>query len=193
MNYLSSSAVTSRANLDILLNTRVVKLTYKSGSSVAASGVTLQQTNSGTQYNITAAKEVILSAGTIASAQLLLLSGIGPSAALQAKGIPVKYNNANVGANLIVRTPPSFCRWFCSRRALFGSLGSSLDREVRWNGAREVVEYYLLSNSANIKWTLRTLLTRWTSTPPISTNSSHFMKQTRVVCFGFLFAYLNLY
>jgi len=55
-----------------------------------------------TSYNITAAKEVILSAGSIASPQLLLLSGIGPSAALTGKGIPIKYNNPNVGANLVV-------------------------------------------------------------------------------------------
>jgi choline dehydrogenase-like flavoprotein len=62
----------------------------------------LSFTSSATSYNITTTKEVILSAGSIASAQLLLLSGIGPSAALISKRIPVKYNNPNVGANLVV-------------------------------------------------------------------------------------------
>lgn len=77
-------------------------LTYKSGSAVVVNGVTLQQSKTGALYNVTATKEVIVSAGAVASPQLLLLSGIGPSAALKAKGIPVKYNNANVGANLQV-------------------------------------------------------------------------------------------
>jgi len=62
---------------------------------------------SAASYNITAAKEVILSAGSIASPQLLLLSGIGPSAALTDNGIPIKYDNPNVGANLVVS-----CRCF---------------------------------------------------------------------------------
>lgn len=47
-----------------------------------------------------AGKEVILSAGTIASPQLLQLSGIGPGRLLQSLGIPVLQDNDNVGGNL---------------------------------------------------------------------------------------------
>ena len=47
-----------------------------------------------------ATAEVILSAGSIGSAQLLQLSGIGPAALLQQHGIPVLHNAAGVGANL---------------------------------------------------------------------------------------------
>lgn len=45
-------------------------------------------------------REVILSAGTIASAKLLLLSGIGPADDLRAVGIPVVVNLPGVGRNL---------------------------------------------------------------------------------------------
>ncbi|MCO5162755.1 MAG: GMC family oxidoreductase N-terminal domain-containing protein [Mesorhizobium sp.] len=45
-------------------------------------------------------REVILSAGSVASPQLLQLSGIGPGALLQSLGLPVVHANANVGANL---------------------------------------------------------------------------------------------
>lgn len=48
---------------------------------------------------IKARKEVILSAGTIGSAQLLLLSGVGPKEDLEPLGIPV-YSNLKVGYNL---------------------------------------------------------------------------------------------
>jgi choline dehydrogenase len=44
--------------------------------------------------------EVILSGGAINSPQLLLLSGIGPGAHLQAMGIPVIHDAPEVGANL---------------------------------------------------------------------------------------------
>ncbi|KAF8318210.1 aryl-alcohol-oxidase from pleurotus Eryingii [Clavulina sp. PMI_390] len=97
-NYLSD-AVQARSNLDILWDTHVVKLTFKSGSTVAVNGVTLQASSTGTLYNVTASNEVIVSAGAVASPQLLLVSGIGPTAQLTAKGIPVKYNSPNVGAN----------------------------------------------------------------------------------------------
>jgi choline dehydrogenase len=46
-----------------------------------------------------ASKKVIISAG-INSTQLLMLSGIGPAKLLEEKGIPVVFNNPNVGKNL---------------------------------------------------------------------------------------------
>ncbi|MDO9525875.1 MAG: GMC family oxidoreductase N-terminal domain-containing protein [Gemmobacter sp.] len=46
------------------------------------------------------ATEVILAGGAVNSPQLLMLSGIGPGAALQAMGLPVVLDQPNVGANL---------------------------------------------------------------------------------------------
>lgn len=51
------------------------------------------------RHMIKARKEVILSAGTIGSAQLLLLSGVGPREDLEQLNIPV-YANRKVGYNL---------------------------------------------------------------------------------------------
>lgn len=57
----------------------------------------------GKQVVVFARKKVIISAG-INSAQLLLLSGIGPAFSLEQAGIPVIYNNPNVGKNLTNHT-----------------------------------------------------------------------------------------
>jgi len=48
----------------------------------------------------TARREVILSAGSIGSTQILQLSGIGPGALLQQHGVPVTHELPGVGANL---------------------------------------------------------------------------------------------
>ena len=54
-----------------------------------------------TQTIVTARREVILSAGTIGTAQTLQLSGIGNPHDLVSLGIPVIIDNPAVGANLI--------------------------------------------------------------------------------------------
>ena len=45
-------------------------------------------------------REVVLSAGSIGSAQILMLSGVGPAAELQRHGIPIVADRPGVGANL---------------------------------------------------------------------------------------------
>ena len=52
------------------------------------------------KVTVTASREVILSAGSIGSPQLLQLSGIGPAALLQRHGIEVLQDTPGVGANL---------------------------------------------------------------------------------------------
>lgn len=54
----------------------------------------------GQAHEVRARREVILSAGAINSPQLLMLSGIGPAAQLQAHGIPVVADRGAVGRNL---------------------------------------------------------------------------------------------
>ncbi|KAK8075239.1 hypothetical protein PG997_009902 [Apiospora hydei] len=62
---------------------------------VAATGVELADGR-----KIAARKEVILCAGALRTPQLLMLSGIGPSATLEAHGIPVVRDAPDVGQNL---------------------------------------------------------------------------------------------
>nr|POE72354.1 pyranose dehydrogenase 1 [Quercus suber] len=50
--------------------------------------------------NITATREIIISAGALHSPQLLMLSGIGPASTLQDLSIPVNLDLAGVGSNL---------------------------------------------------------------------------------------------
>jgi choline dehydrogenase len=54
----------------------------------------------GQRHTVRAAREIILSGGSINSPQLLQLSGVGPGPLLQNLGIPVVHENAHVGANL---------------------------------------------------------------------------------------------
>jgi choline dehydrogenase len=57
-------------------------------------------TRHGAALAIRAEREVILSAGAIASPHILLLSGIGPAEHLQAMGVPVVHDLPQVGRNL---------------------------------------------------------------------------------------------
>ena len=69
-----------------------------------------------------AAREVILAGGAFNTPQLLMLSGIGPRAALEAHGIPVRVDLPGVGKNLqdryevAVVNRMSFPAWNVARR-----------------------------------------------------------------------------
>lgn len=54
----------------------------------------------GLLYQLSARKEIILSAGVFGSPQLLLVSGVGPAATLQSLGIPVIADRTGVGQNM---------------------------------------------------------------------------------------------
>ncbi|CAN9456482.1 unnamed protein product [Alternaria alternata] len=91
--------VAERPNLEVLTETFVEKiLTNVCDGSVQAIGVKIR-TRSGV-HEITAKKEVILSAGTIQSPQVLELSGIGQKELLEKHGIPVVLDSPGVGENL---------------------------------------------------------------------------------------------
>ncbi|KAJ4350509.1 uncharacterized protein N0V89_009130 [Didymosphaeria variabile] len=95
-----TSEVATRANLQVLTETFVEKILTKIVDGlVVATGVRVQ-TNDGAHHEIFAKKEVILSAGTIQSPQILELSGIGQKELLEKHGIPVVLNSPGVGENL---------------------------------------------------------------------------------------------
>jgi choline dehydrogenase len=62
--------------------------------------VGVEYDRNGKAHTVRAGREVIVSAGSVNSPQLLQLSGVGPGALLQGLDIPVVHANANVGANL---------------------------------------------------------------------------------------------
>lgn len=54
----------------------------------------------GREFVASVSREVILSAGSVQSPQILELSGVGRPDVLSAAGIPVKVKSPNVGENL---------------------------------------------------------------------------------------------
>jgi len=85
--------------------------------------------------------EVILSAGTIGSTQILLLSGIGPAARAQALGIPVALDRPGVGENLQDHLQLRLIYKITGARTLneiyhsrFGKLGMAVDYALRRRG-----------------------------------------------------------
>ncbi|CAL1710566.1 unnamed protein product [Somion occarium] len=92
--------VESRRNLDILINAQVTKL-IQSGTSKSGPIFQVAEIGQpGKRWQVMALKEVILSAGVIGTPQLLLLSGIGPSAALTSLQITPLVDLPDVGTNL---------------------------------------------------------------------------------------------
>jgi choline dehydrogenase len=88
-----------RPNLTIVTEAHVLGLDlHKSDGALSAQGVRVK-TATGVQ-TWQANNEVIMSAGSIASPQLMQLSGIGPGALLQQHGIDVAHELAGVGGNL---------------------------------------------------------------------------------------------
>ncbi|XP_003738960.1 uncharacterized protein LOC100900525 [Galendromus occidentalis] len=97
-----------KERLHILLNSMVEKVLLD-GNQVATGVEVLTPSIDGEagspaqkreRITIKAAGEVILSAGSARSPQILMLSGIGPREELETHGIPVKVDLPSVGANL---------------------------------------------------------------------------------------------
>ncbi|KAI0321297.1 alcohol oxidase [Amylostereum chailletii] len=92
----------NRSNLDILVNTRAVRLnqTGVEDGVPAFRAVQLAQSSDSEIVTVQAKLEVILSAGAVATPQLLLLSGIGDAAELAQHGIEAIVDLPDVGKNL---------------------------------------------------------------------------------------------
>ncbi|MCY4446587.1 MAG: choline dehydrogenase [Rhodobacteraceae bacterium] len=86
----------SRSNLKIISRATITKINFEEKT---AKGVTYLN-EAGQLVQIGARKEVILSAGAIASPQILMLSGVGAGDELNDLGINVVANSPGVGKNL---------------------------------------------------------------------------------------------
>lgn len=97
-DYLASNL--GRPNLKVLTNTVAsrVNLERSTDNSYHVSGVEVQ--HEGKSYVLKAQREIILSAGTFQTPQLLELSGIGDPAVLEEANIPCLVPNTDVGNNL---------------------------------------------------------------------------------------------
>lgn len=87
--------VLGRKNVTLIVSALVTKIDIKDQTAYG-----VQYVQNGETKQAIATKEIILSAGAFASPKLLLLSGIGPAADLQALGINVLKDLPGVGKNL---------------------------------------------------------------------------------------------
>ncbi|MFF0050756.1 GMC family oxidoreductase [Streptomyces sp. NPDC005498] len=87
--------VTDRANLHVVANALVHRLSFDGDR---CTGVEYEV--GGESRTARSDREVVLTAGAVGSAQLLMLSGIGPSEHLREFGIATRVDLAGVGANL---------------------------------------------------------------------------------------------
>jgi choline dehydrogenase len=99
----------SRPNLVVWPNSTVLRLIF---TGPRVTGVEVAQ--AGARVTARVAREVVLAAGVIETPKILMLSGIGPAAALRGLGIGVVADRASVGTNLHDH-PKVSLRWASSR------------------------------------------------------------------------------
>jgi choline dehydrogenase len=128
--------ITSRSNLTIKTGCHVSKILTEKGR---ATGVRLIQNCQTTDY--LCGSEVLLSAGTFNSPQLLMLSGIGPASCLQENGIETVAQSPEVGKNLQDHL-------FAPISAIAKS-GVGLNRTVSlWGQCKAALEYWTRKKGA---------------------------------------------
>jgi len=87
--------VRARPNLEVKTHAHVTRVLFERAQ---AAGV--EWLEGGAARRARAMKEVILAAGAIQSPQILQLSGVGPAALLESRGVPVVADSPEVGENL---------------------------------------------------------------------------------------------
>ncbi|KAJ7822586.1 alcohol oxidase [Mycena leptocephala] len=96
-SYLAPQFV-ARPNLHVLLHARVTRVLPTTSNTFRT--VEFVQDLDGKRFTLTAKKEIILSAGSIGTPNILLHSGIGNSSTLTSLGIKPVHNLPSVGQNL---------------------------------------------------------------------------------------------
>ncbi|PSN40380.1 hypothetical protein C0J52_11848 [Blattella germanica] len=130
-----------RKNLKIVTNVRVIKVLIKPGTKTAYGIEYIGEKNRAIAGKIYAKKDIILSAGSINSPHILMLSGIGPKETLEKLNIPV-IKNLRVGYNLQDHVGASAVNFIVgnstrpSKKDIIrdGFLYSSIPREGSWSG-----------------------------------------------------------
>lgn len=92
--------VQHRPNLTVWTEAQVERLRLARDATGALRCAGADLVRQGRSVSVTATREVVLSAGSIGSVQVLQLSGIGPAAVLQAAGVAPVHQLPGVGENL---------------------------------------------------------------------------------------------
>ncbi len=89
-----------RPNFEMWTSAQVAKLVVETDADGGKRCTGVQVWTGEEMVTASATREVVLTAGSIGSTQILQLSGIGPAALLQQHGVPVVHELPGVGANL---------------------------------------------------------------------------------------------
>ncbi len=94
--------IVQRRNLTVWTQAQVTSVVLQPGTSSAwqAQGVHVRRAGDAAPVQVTARREVLLTAGAVASPQLLQLSGVGAPTRLAAAGITPRHTLSHVGENL---------------------------------------------------------------------------------------------
>ncbi|MEE1833034.1 GMC family oxidoreductase [Streptomyces sp. SP17KL33] len=87
--------VAHRPNLTVSVNTLVTRILTENGRAVG-----VRTRSAGREAEVRARREVILSAGSIATPKILQLSGIGPAETLKSAGVDVLVDSPHVGGRM---------------------------------------------------------------------------------------------
>ena len=135
--------VKQRRNLTVWTQAQATAIVLEPGSASTpwmARGVQVQRGEQGPVVNVVARREVLLTAGAVASPQLLQLSGIGAPQRLLAAGIQPRHGLSHVGENL---------QDHLQIRAMFGVSGVKTLNVLAssWWGKGRIGAEYLLNRS----------------------------------------------
>jgi choline dehydrogenase-like flavoprotein len=123
-----------RSNLTVLTDTRVTRVLLEGRRAVGVEG----RSANGDVVTVRARGELVLSAGSIQSPQLLLLSGIGDGEHLAPLGIEVRHHLPGVGRNLHDHLA-SPVHMYTDNPASYGISARAMPRNLRY-----ILEYALL-------------------------------------------------
>ncbi|OBF20781.1 choline dehydrogenase [Mycobacterium kubicae] len=122
--------VTNRRNLTVRTRSMACRILIE---DMTATGITYRCSEG--EHVVRAEREVVLCGGTIASPQLLMLSGIGPADQLREIGIPVILDAANVGAGLQDH-PTTTLVWTTHGTSDFRDIVSTNEAVSQWESER---------------------------------------------------------
>lgn len=89
-----------RPNLIVYQSTLAKRIIFDNTKTATAVEIDIGNLG-GVTFKLSASKEIVISAGAFQSPQLLMVSGIGPAAALQKNNIPVISDLSGVGQNML--------------------------------------------------------------------------------------------
>jgi choline dehydrogenase len=112
-----------RPNLHIVTEAMAAKIEFNGKAAVA-----VLYERGGVAHRATVRREVILSAGSFGSPQLLQLSGVGPTGLLARHGIPVVHALEGVGENLIDHFLPKRIYHTTNRQSINAMMSSPVAR-----------------------------------------------------------------